>query len=257
MFLSVIPTSYLGFMIAFGIISNSNAFTIPKRGNTFYPYQTPLSLSKDSDSEWISLIDEPNNPHPPVKKQIITPGPDKDSTPPTSSKVTISYVTTLASRDDIEWNEYDVVNSFLKEQQGLYELLQSKFIENEITAAKMFDMDHFFTDDFIQTELGIQNKIQGKKLAMAVRRLKNTREENVDMSRVLDSKDEFSFILGEGKVLKAMETLVSGMTKGEKAKMICRADYGYGKEGLRRRDGDEIIPSFADLCFEIELLDFE
>ena len=54
-----------------------------------------------------------------------------------------------------------------------------------------------------------------------------------------------------------MEMLVSGMTKGERAKMICRVDYGYGKEGLRKRNGEEFVPPFADFCFEIELLDFE
>jgi len=26
---------------------------------------------------------------------------------------------------------------------------------------------------------------------------------------------------------------------------------------LRKRNGEEIVPPFADLCFEIELLDFE
>jgi len=34
--------------------------------------------------------------------------------PPPSSKVTISYVTKSASYDDIEWNEYNVIQSFFE-----------------------------------------------------------------------------------------------------------------------------------------------
>ena len=47
---------------------------------------------------------------------------------------------------------------FLKEQQCLYEILQSSFLEQKITAKKLFEMDA----EFIQTELGIPNKIQAK-----------------------------------------------------------------------------------------------
>ena len=140
----------------------------------------------------------------------------------------------------------------MKEQQGLYEILQSPFLEQKITAKILFEMD----DEFIQTELGITNKIQ---VAIAIRRLKSTykQDKDNDPACIFDAKEEFSFVLGEGKVLQSMEMLVSGMTKGERAKMICRADYGYGKEGLRKRNGEEIVPPFADLCFEIDLLDFE
>lgn len=217
--------------------------------------------SEESNAEWTPLIEEPNNPHPPVKKKIISAGASEKDLPPPQSKVTISYVTTLASPDDINWNEHDVVNCFLVEQQGLHEMLSTAFIDKKITLEKMLDMENFFTDDFIKDDLGIENKIQAKKLAMAVRRLKNTREEYLDANTsdnplILDSNTEFTFSLGAGKVIQAMEALVGSMSKGEKAKMVCRADYGYGKEGLRKRNGDVIVPSFADLCFEIELLDF-
>jgi len=76
--------------------------------------------------------------------------------------------------------------------------------------------------------LGITNKIQAKKLAMTIRRFKSTREQDKhnDSSPIFDAIEVFSFVLGEGKVLQAMEMLFSGMTKGEKAKMIWICEGG-------------------------------
>ena len=265
------------------LATKSSSFPISTSKTTFLPtlkspilsnFHAAATETNEIDNlqgEYESLIKEIDNPHPPVKKKIIVPSPtENESMQPTpNSKVTISYVTTLATENDINWNEFDVVNCFLKEQQGLYESLSSSFIEQRITLEKMLDVENFFTDEFIQGAtnsekggLGVENKIQAKKLAMAVRRLKTTRDEysaKIDGNDplILDSNEEFSFVLGAGKVIQAMDKLVGTMRKGEKTKMVCRADFGYGKEGLRKRNGDILVPSFADLCFEIELLDYE
>ena len=41
---------------------------------------------------------------------------------------------------------------------------------------------------------------------------------------------------------------------GERVVVICRSDYGYGKEGLRTSKGDVIVPPFATLCFDLTLV---
>ena len=38
----------------------------------------------------------------------------------------------------------------------------------------------------------------------------------------------YPFVLGRGKVIKAVELVASSMKVGERAMVACRADYGYG-----------------------------
>jgi FKBP-type peptidyl-prolyl cis-trans isomerase len=61
-------------------------------------------------------------------------------------------------------------------------------------------------------------------------------------------------VLGDGKVIKAMELAVSSMKVGERALVACRADYGYGSDGLRTTRGDILVPPFSTLCFDIKLV---
>ena len=59
----------------------------------------------------------------------------------------------------------------------------------------------------------------------------------------------FKFQIGMGSVVKGWDEGVATMHKGEKAELFCRADYGYGEDGLPPR-----IPGGATLKFEVELL---
>jgi FKBP-type peptidyl-prolyl cis-trans isomerase len=61
--------------------------------------------------------------------------------------------------------------------------------------------------------------------------------------------------LGKGKAIKAMELAVASMVGGERAKITARSDYCYGKDGLRRSNGDVMVPPFATLEFDITLLE--
>jgi FKBP-type peptidyl-prolyl cis-trans isomerase len=47
---------------------------------------------------------------------------------------------------------------------------------------------------------------------------------------------------------------IENMRVGEKANIICRSDYAYGAEGMRKSNGDVLVPPFATLCFEVSLL---
>lgn len=153
-----------------------------------------------------------------------------------------------------DWTAQDVCECWLKEQQGL-ESLAPAFLEKGVDGARLRD-EGFFTADFVAAELGVQNKIQGKKLVMAARRLD---KEGADFpaGTTFDStaeKGPYQFVLGQRKLIRAMELGVGSMRVGERARVTCRADYGYGKDGLRNSKGEVRVPPFATLCFDIKLL---
>ena len=107
------------------------------------------------------------------------------------------------------------------------------------------------------TLLGFENKIQAKKLVMASRRLA---KQSVDHppGTEFDSSDargaNYSFVLGRGRVVRAMDLAVRSMRVGERSILICRSDYGYGSEGLCTTGGVVVVPPFATLRFDLTLV---
>ena len=67
----------------------------------------------------------------------------------------------------------------------------------------------------------------------------------------LDRNEPFKFQLGIGQVIKAWDLGFATMKKGEKAMIIAKSEYAYGKNG-----SPPTIPPDATLQFEVELLDF-
>jgi len=65
-------------------------------------------------------------------------------------------------------------------------------------------------------------------------------------------QEPFKFLLGSGKTVAGFEIALSTMKKGEKARFVIPSKQGYGPEG---RKG--IIPKFATLIFDVEMIDFE
>lgn len=62
----------------------------------------------------------------------------------------------------------------------------------------------------------------------------------------------FSFPLGAGRVIKGWDLGVAGMKVGGKRTIIIPQDLGYGSRGAGGR-----IPPFANLIFDVELLDVQ
>jgi FK506-binding protein 1 len=59
------------------------------------------------------------------------------------------------------------------------------------------------------------------------------------------------FILGAGQVIPALEMVFPTMSRGEKARIVIPAEYGYGDKGY-----PPIIPPKAILLYELELITF-
>mmetsp|Transcript_43196 Transcript_43196/g.78933 ORF Transcript_43196/g.78933 Transcript_43196/m.78933 type:complete len:292 (-) Transcript_43196:106-981(-) len=210
------------------------------------------SIDDISDREWIPLVDSAGNDKlAAVRKHILEEG--EGDLPPKGSTIEIEYTGTLLGEKD--WFVNDVVECWLSQLQGL-DHLSPTFIENEIDGTKLMD-GSFFTEEYCMDQLGISNKIQAKKLIMASRRLIKQQEEYAPGSE-FDSSitrgKNYSFVSGQGRVIKAMELAVSSMKVGERAMLACRADYAYGSEGLRTSKGDVMVPPFATLCFDLKLV---
>lgn len=197
----------------------------------------------DDEGEWISLADG-------VRKRVIEEGDGEVAQP--GSEVEVDYVGTLYGERD--WSAQDVVDCWLKNQQGLDHLADA-FLQAEIDGSKLMDTD-FFTEDFVANELGVSNKIQCKKLVMAAKRIGKQQEDFVVGTEFDSSKERgpFKFTLGQGKAIQAYEIAVPTMKQGERAQIVCRSDYAYDRDGLRRSNGDVVVPPFATLCFDIDLL---
>ena len=67
----------------------------------------------------------------------------------------------------------------------------------------------------------------------------------------LDRNQPFEFVLGQGRVIKGWDEGVAMLRKGTKAKLIIPSKLGYGDRGA-----GGIIPPYAPLVFDVELLDF-
>jgi FKBP-type peptidyl-prolyl cis-trans isomerase len=229
-----------------GITTNNQAFSETTR-QSCSTIPTTLKASPTAE-KWIYLTDDRA-----VRKRILEEG-SGETTAQLGQTVSIDYKGTLG---EINWDTQGVIDCWLLSQQGLAGLVDA-FREADIDAAKLID-DTFFTEDFCRTTLNLSNKIQIKKLVMASRRLARSVAEYPDGTPFDSNKDRndgapYTFELGKGKTIRTMDLALATMKPGERAEVIGRADYCYGKEGLRKASGDTMVPEYATLCFDVTLL---
>jgi FK506-binding protein 1 len=72
--------------------------------------------------------------------------------------------------------------------------------------------------------------------------------EKFDSSR--DKGTPFEFIIGIGQVIDGWDQGILNMSKGERAHLYIPSQLGYGSRGA-----GGVIPPYADLIFDVELLE--
>ena len=73
-------------------------------------------------------------------------------------------------------------------------------------------------------------------------------------NKVCSSREDlrpFSFVLGDGEVIKAWDEAIVEMSLGEMIKLTTSPDMAYGLKGIHG-----LVPQNATLVFDIELLSF-
>ena len=61
--------------------------------------------------------------------------------------------------------------------------------------------------------------------------------------------EPLKFVIGTGQVIKGWDIGIMSMKLGEKAELVIKPEYGYGKIGAPPK-----IPGDATLIFEVELI---
>ncbi len=134
-------------------------------------------------------------------------------------------------------------NERRKNEEG--DLIEAYLKENNITA---------FPEEsgliFISKEQGTGTQAEdGKKVSVHYTgRLLN----GTVFDSSIDKGEPYSFMLGQGQVIRGWDEGIALMKEGGKATLIIPSDLGYGSRGA----GDQ-IPPFSPLVFDVELVDVE
>ena len=93
---------------------------------------------------------------------------------------------------------------------------------------------------------------KGKKVTVHCTGLGKNRDLTAKFWSTKDpGQQPFSFVIGQGKVIKGWDEGVMTMKKGEVASIKCSPDYAYGSGGFP----DWGIMPNSELVFEIEVLE--
>ena len=183
---------------------------------------------------------------------------EPSSSPVDGTDITMSYQGTIQNGITTGggWTVEEVIQCWLAEQQGLEENIAEVFRAEALDEAKLCDTTSFFTEDYIRENLGIKNKIGGKKLLMAVKRLKKARsglaaDGSYPYGHIFDTQEQYPVTLGNTKLIRGMDLGLRTMVSNQEtsAFLQIRSDYGYGAEGYRKTTGEIMIPPYATLCF--------
>jgi FKBP-type peptidyl-prolyl cis-trans isomerase len=98
---------------------------------------------------------------------------------------------------------------------------------------------------------------------MASKRLQKVRED-FPVGYDFDSNDNFE-IDDNKRLIRGMRLAVDALLNMNRrhdgdvaavmsASLVCRSDFAYGSEGYRKSNGDVVVPPFATLRFNIDVL---
>lgn len=73
----------------------------------------------------------------------------------------------------------------------------------------------------------------------------------------VDRGSPFSFVLGQGMVIKGWDEGLVGMKVGEKKVLTIAPEKGYGAQGVPDQMGGYIIPPNSTLIFDVEMIDIQ
>ena len=214
-------------------------------------------LADGGGGDWTSLVGDGDGDGggvdagaSPVRKLVLVPG--SGDVPSDGCAIEIGYAGTLHGNPAEDWSARDVAECWLPGIQGM-EFLALKFVEREVDGRALAGL----TEEYCAGTLGIENRVQAKKLVMASRRLARQGVDHPPGTE-FDSSDarggNYSFVLGRGRVVRAVDLAVRSMRVGERSILVCRSDYGYGSEGLRTAGGVVVVPPFATLRFDLTLV---
>ena len=115
-------------------------------------------------------------------------------------------------------------------------------------------MTEYIEESFITEDEGIQKKMisaggvakpeQGDEIEV-------TYQGRLEDGTIFDDSGDIprKFRIGEGAEIQGLQKGIAAMNIGEKADLIIKPEYAYGKDGLQ-----PMIPEDATLTFTIELL---
>ena len=73
----------------------------------------------------------------------------------------------------------------------------------------------------------------------------------------LDRGQPFSFVLGQGMVIKGWDEGILGMKKGESKTLTIPPEKAYGASGVPDGKGGYVIPPNSTLVFDVQLVDIK
>ena len=198
-----------------------------------------------------------DNPETGFYKSIDVAGPDGPTVQ--DKTVTIRYKGTLVGEE--WWTAQDVADCWLAELQGM-EPYREAILSNNVDASVLLNnndgsttTDVVLDEDYCANQLGVDNKIRCKKLVMAAKKLRQVRTD-FPIGTVFDENESYT-VEPAKRIVQGLRMGIDSMVVGETARFVCRSDLAYGSEGLRRNNGDVMVPPFATLCFEVSLLAVE
>ena len=210
-------------------------------------YSTQNKVDTTTEEEWISLTEDDS-----VKMRTILPAAvEDDGTTPIPGKddVTVEYIGSIAPRN---WSTNDVISTWLPDR-GLDDFTNTLFQEFNINGTKLLNPKKF-NSKFIKEGLGITNESKINKLLEAVDDLSKY-DKSHPVGTVFD-KNTFTFRLGKGLSIKALDLSLEKMKVGETVTLVARSDYAYGSKGLKDM-GEVIVPPYSTVSFNLTLVEIK